>query len=120
MTEPQRKTRVALLFGGRSSEHLISCATAGSVLEHIDRDRYEVVPIGIARDGRFVLQADDPAPLALERSPEVGEGDVDWAALGEQLRRLAPDAPFIPEIWMGHVNDGEGFFTALDRLEKWL
>lgn len=51
---------------------------------------------------------------------QVGEGDVDWAALGEQLRRLAPDAPFIPEIWMGHVNNGEGFFTALDRLEKWL
>ncbi|MBO1770841.1 D-alanine--D-alanine ligase family protein [Agrococcus sp. TF02-05] len=70
------KTRVALLFGGRSSEHLISCATAGSVLAHIDRDRYDVVPIGIARDGRFVLQADDPAPLALERSPEVVGGDA--------------------------------------------
>ncbi|WAC65420.1 D-alanine--D-alanine ligase [Agrococcus sp. SL85] len=71
-----RKTRVALLFGGRSSEHLISCATAGSVLAHIDRDRYDVVPIGIARDGRFVLQADDPAPLALDRSPEVTGGDA--------------------------------------------
>lgn len=51
---------------------------------------------------------------------QVGEGDVDWAALGAQLRRLLPAAPFIPEIWMGHVNGGEGFFTALDRLEKWL
>ncbi|WP_413319047.1 D-alanine--D-alanine ligase family protein [Agrococcus sp. 1P02AA] len=70
------RTRVALLFGGRSSEHTISCATAGSVLEHIDRDRFEVVPIGITRDGRFVLQADDPAPLALERVPEVVEGDA--------------------------------------------
>jgi D-alanine-D-alanine ligase len=76
VSEPQRKTRVALLFGGRSSEHLISCATAGSVLAHIDRERYDVVPIGIARDGRFVLQADDPAPLALERSPEVVGGDA--------------------------------------------
>ena len=88
MTEPQRKTRVALLFGGRSSEHLISCATAGSVLEHIDRDRYEVVPIGIARDGRFVLQADDPAPLALERSPEVGEGDVVFLPASSGSRML--------------------------------
>jgi len=34
------RIRVALLFGGRSSEHSISCATAGSVLAHIDRDRY--------------------------------------------------------------------------------
>ncbi|WP_342384308.1 D-alanine--D-alanine ligase family protein [Agrococcus sp. KRD186] len=73
---PDRKTRVALLFGGRSSEHTISCATAGSVLEHIDRERYEVVPIGITRDGRLVLQADDPAPLALERMPEVTGGDA--------------------------------------------
>ncbi|SDR76789.1 D-alanine--D-alanine ligase family protein [Agrococcus carbonis] len=75
-TAPARKTRVALLFGGRSSEHTISCATAGSVLAHIDRDRYEVVPIGITRDGRFVLQADDPAPLALDRVPEVTGGDA--------------------------------------------
>lgn len=51
---------------------------------------------------------------------QVGEGDVDWASLGRQLRRLAPEASFIPEIWQGHVNNGEGFFTALDRLEKWL
>ncbi|WP_346986693.1 D-alanine--D-alanine ligase family protein [Agrococcus sp. ARC_14] len=74
--EPTRKTRVALLFGGRSSEHTISCATAGSVLEHIDRDRFEVVPIGITREGRFVLQADDPAALALERVPEVTGGEA--------------------------------------------
>lgn len=51
---------------------------------------------------------------------QVGEGDVDWAALGKQLRELNPTASFIPEIWQGHVNNGEGFFTALDRLEKWL
>ncbi|MFC2302777.1 MAG: hypothetical protein ACFNLE_02985, partial [Rothia aeria] len=51
---------------------------------------------------------------------QVGEGDVDWAALGKQLRELAPKASFIPEIWQGHINNGEGFFTALDRLEKWL
>lgn len=51
---------------------------------------------------------------------QVGEGDVDWASLGKQLRELTPKSSFIPEIWQGHVNNGEGFFTALDRLEKWL
>ena len=50
---------------------------------------------------------------------QVGEGEVDFADLAARLDRLAPTAPFIPEIWMGHVNTGEGFFTALDRLEKW-
>jgi D-alanine-D-alanine ligase len=48
--------RVALLFGGRSSEHSISCATAGGVLSAIDRTRYEVIPIGITSDGAWTLQ----------------------------------------------------------------
>ncbi|MDO5645892.1 MAG: N-acetylneuraminate synthase family protein [Dermabacter sp.] len=51
---------------------------------------------------------------------QVGEGEVDWADFGQRIDRVAPNAPFIPEIWMGHVNNGEGFFTALDRLEKWM
>lgn len=50
--------RVALLFGGRSSEHSISCATAGGVLGAIDRERFEVIPVGITRDGAFTLQDD--------------------------------------------------------------
>ena len=67
------KLRVALLFGGRSSEHSISCATAGGVLSAIDRDRYDVVPIGITRDGAFVLEADNPARFRLDPGalPEV-------------------------------------------------
>ena len=50
---------------------------------------------------------------------QVGEGEVDFKDLAERMDRFAPDAPFIPEIWMGHVNNGEGFFTALDRLREW-
>jgi D-alanine-D-alanine ligase len=61
----ERKIRVAVVFGGRSTEHSVSCASAGLVLGGIDRDRYEVVPIGIARDGRWVLTSGDPARLAL-------------------------------------------------------
>ena len=49
---PGRKTRVAIVFGGRSPEHAVSCSTAASVLAAIDREKYDVVPIGIARDGR--------------------------------------------------------------------
>ena len=66
-----RKPVVALVFGGRSSEHVVSCATAASVLRAIDRERFEVVPIGIARDGRWLLMADDPE-LGLDLLREAG------------------------------------------------
>ena len=68
-----RKVRVAVVFGGRSAEHAVSCASAGLVLGAVDRDRYEVVPIGIARDGRWMLTSGDPARLALRpgSSPSV-------------------------------------------------
>jgi D-alanine-D-alanine ligase len=74
MSEPTRKPRVAVLFGGRSSEHAISCVTAGSVLAALDPQRYDVVPIGIARDGSWVLESGDPDRLAIQgpdRLPEV-------------------------------------------------
>jgi D-alanine-D-alanine ligase len=53
------------VFGGRSSEHAVSCLGAGHVLAALDRDRYEVVPVGIARDGRWILAPDDPGRLAI-------------------------------------------------------
>ena len=62
---PSRKPRVAVVFGGRSSEHAISCVSAGSVLRAIDRDCYDVVPIGIGVDGRWVLAADDPDRMVI-------------------------------------------------------
>lgn len=64
--------RVALIYGGRSSEHGISCATAGGVLGAIDRSRYEVVGVGITRDGAWTLASGDGASLTLGDSlPEV-------------------------------------------------
>ena len=61
----QRKIRVAVVFGGRSTEHAVSCASAGLILTAIDHNRYEVLPVGIATDGRWVLTSGDPARLAL-------------------------------------------------------
>ena len=59
------RLRVAVVFGGRSTEHAISCVSAGSVLAALDRERYEVVPIGITGEGRWVLAPDDPTTLAI-------------------------------------------------------
>jgi D-alanine-D-alanine ligase len=70
MNEPtlgeSRKPRVAVVFGGRSSEHGISCVTAGSVLQAIDREVYDVIPVGIATDGRWVLESEDTDRLRIE------------------------------------------------------
>ncbi|WP_028813737.1 D-alanine--D-alanine ligase family protein [Streptomyces flavidovirens] len=60
-----RKPRVAVVFGGRSSEHAISVVTAGAVLRAIDREKYDVLPIGITTDGRWALTADEPDRMAI-------------------------------------------------------
>ncbi|MEK7477839.1 MAG: N-acetylneuraminate synthase family protein [Patescibacteria group bacterium] len=54
-----------------------------------------------------------------EEGLQVGEGTVDFKQLAIDLNRLAPKASFIPEIWQGHENGGEGFWIALERLERW-
>lgn len=48
---------------------------------------------------------------------QIGEGDIDFVRLGEILRKGCPQASFIPEIWQGHKNGGEGFWIALEKLE---
>jgi D-alanine-D-alanine ligase len=70
------RPRVLLLFGGRSGEHPISCATAGGVLRAIDRTRYDVVPVGITRTGKWVLVDDDPDTWSIADGhlPEVTDG----------------------------------------------
>ncbi|MCK2212718.1 D-alanine--D-alanine ligase [Actinomadura sp. ATCC 31491] len=73
------KPRVAVVFGGRNSEHAVSLMGAGSVLDVIDRSKYEVVPIGIAQDGRWVLAASDQR-FAIEEG-ELPVVDTSGAAL---------------------------------------
>jgi D-alanine-D-alanine ligase len=75
MSGTRGKVRVAVVFGGRSAEHSISCVSAGSVMAALDRDRYEVVPVGITRAGGWVL-ADPGQRLAITdgRLPEVTGG----------------------------------------------
>lgn len=70
------KIRVAVVFGGRSTEHAISCVSAGSILGALDPAEFEVVPVGITREGSWVLTSGDPAKLAIAgRSlPEITSG----------------------------------------------
>ncbi|GIF10509.1 D-alanine--D-alanine ligase family protein [Actinoplanes teichomyceticus] len=71
-----RRIRVAVVFGGRSTEHAISCVSAGSILAALDPERYEAVPVGITREGRWVLAAGDPSRFAINgrELPEITSG----------------------------------------------
>lgn len=96
VTPSRTRPRVAVVFGGRSSEHAISCVTAGSVLRAIDRDRFDVVPVGIAPDGRWVLVPDDPDRLAIAdgQLPAVdGEGSTVVLAADPTARQLVVTDP---------------------------
>ena len=95
---PQRaKPRVAVLFGGRSSEHAVSCVTAAGVLGAINKDKYEVIPIGIAKTGQWVLASTDTAQWSLASTalPEVAPSTqtVTLAEIGgeHQLIVAAPN-----------------------------
>src|SRR5512133_4187391 len=84
-TAPRRRPRVAVVFGGRSTEHAVSCVSAGSVLAAIDRDAYDVIPVGISHEGRWVLAADEPEKLAITggRLPEVEESGASVVLSGD-------------------------------------
>jgi D-alanine-D-alanine ligase len=86
------KLRVGLLFGGRSGEHEVSLRSARSVIEAFDRDRYDVTPIAIDKQGRWLLR--DDARLLLSTAPEAAQpalvkpGAADLTPRGESLRGL--------------------------------
>ena len=61
------KLNVALLFGGPSSEHEISCATAAGVMGAIDRSKYNLIPVGITKTGEWIVGEDDAAKWALRK-----------------------------------------------------
>src|SRR6266566_5808248 len=89
----ERRIKVAVVFGGRGPEHPISCLGGGNVLRVIDRDRYEVIPIGITTDGAWLEVADDPAKLAITG----GElPSVDSVA--------KPDAHVVPWAYQGDTS----------------
>ncbi|MGY1769810.1 D-alanine--D-alanine ligase family protein [Blastococcus sp. SYSU D00813] len=102
MSGQARKLRVAVVFGGRSAEHSISCVSAGSVIAALDPDRYDVVPVGIARDGRWVLaDPDQRMAIAGGRLPEVTGGtavSLVGDPAGRGLAVLEPTAAVGPAL----------------------
>jgi D-alanine-D-alanine ligase len=90
--KPAKKICVGILFGGRSGEHEVSLASARSVMDNVDRARYDVVPIGITKDGEWLVGGD---PLG-----QLARGG---RASGEMLTESTPAAlladPSRPGLW---------------------
>ncbi len=100
------RPRIAVVFGGRSSEHAVSCSTAASVLSVIDRERFDVIPIGITQGGKWVLESDDPDRLRLTaaQTPEVAS-DAAVVLNGDPGRReLVVSEPGEPPRALGQVD----------------
>jgi D-alanine-D-alanine ligase len=100
-TATTRKPRVAVLFGGRSSEHAVSCVTAAGVLGAINKDKYEVIPIGIARTGQWVLAPAETAQWSLAASslPEVvpSPQTVTLAEIGGEHQLIVASPNEVPQ-----------------------
>jgi D-alanine-D-alanine ligase len=83
-----KKLRVGVVFGGRSSEHEVSIRSAASVIEAIDRKKYDVLPIAISREGKWLSPSDAARLLPLSANsllpkPTLPESDSSLAILGD-------------------------------------
>lgn len=82
----EQRITVGVVYGGRSTEHEISCVSAGAVMSHLDPDKYEVVPIGITKDGMWTVGESDPARL------QIRDGELPVVGRREELAlSLDPD-----------------------------
>jgi D-alanine-D-alanine ligase len=93
------KKRIAVLYGGRADEHSISCISAGNVLRSIDREKFDPIPIGVTKEGEWIVGGEDPTKWALGSStlPEV---------------RLTQDSHYVV---LNIAQGADGFWADADR-----
>lgn len=124
------KLRVLLLFGGRSSEHSISCATAAGVMGAIDRNRFDLVPVGITRSGQMVPVSDNPSQWALTSGelpvvefegrkciwPDLGDRELRFIDEHGSIESLGEIDVVFPVLHGPYGEDGtiQGFLELLD------
>jgi D-alanine-D-alanine ligase len=105
-----KKLRVGIIFGGRSGEHAVSIASAASVMEAIDRERYEVVPIGITSEGRWLAGVNPRLLAAGATMDERAQGVTAVTMTGDPTRHgLVPS-----QAAQGDQCDDEGADSTLD------
>ena len=100
--------RLAVVFGGRSSEHGVSCLTAANVLQVVDRDRFDVTPVGITRDGDWVRETGVVARPA-SRAPCRRSGRRCRRSTWDDLRGFDVVLPLLHGPW-GEDGTIQGLF----------
>lgn len=121
---------VAVLFGGRSSEHGVSCVTAGGVLGAIDAERWNIIAIGVTRDGRWTLQSTDPAEWAIRDGvlPQVDDdgptvlpparaGDAAWRLEHEGMTEALGDIAVVFPLLHGPYGEDGTVQGALELVD---
>jgi len=98
-----KKLRVGVIYGGRSGEHEVSVASAASVIKHLDRTRYEPVPVRIEKDGRWTLV--DRAPTASSAAEVI-----------EQARQAAPRSSRARRETLMVPHESDDTLLTIDRL----
>lgn len=104
---PKKRLSLAVVFGGWSSESGVSCLTAQSVMANVDRDRYEVTPVGITTDGNWVIEPADWTDLPPGELPHVRPDGEPFA--WERLREFDVVFPLLHGPW-GEDGTVQGLF----------
>ena len=87
---PKKKLRVGILFGGRSGEHEVSLLSAASILKAIDRNKYEVIPIGINKQGQWLPPAEAQHLLEGKPNSESKSKTLQLSASAEIIQQTSP------------------------------
>ena len=98
----KRKIRVGVLFGGRSGEHEVSLTSAAGIMKAIDKDKYEVIPIGISKEGRWMVGGD---PMRALRAA---------ADMPPVLAAVAEGKPETPQTVLIPLEPGPNALTTAD------
>lgn len=115
MMSKKRRIRVGVLFGGRSSEHEVSLMSAQSVLDALDPDKYEIVQIGITKQGRWLI-ARDAVDRLIESASATGalEGDIEGTARVTLLAEPGRRGELVPAGGGAALPVESGLERALD------
>lgn len=115
------KQRIGILFGGRSGEHEVSLLSAASILKAIDKKKYDVVPIGITKQGRWVTSHDAQALLAGKfpaENPRLA-GDPEATPTAAVLKR-GDEAIIIPPVPAESLQPFESGAPSIAASSRWV